>query len=82
MEHLHPTSRGAADDTISSSSVDEKYTTKNKNFTHSNCQYLQLSDNLFLAELGAIREFIQNRKTIRKFHEVLKDTLITIRFKC
>ena len=81
-EHLHPTSGGASDDTISSSSVDEKYINKNKNFFPSNCQYLQLSDNLFLAELGAIRKFIQNRKTIRKFHEVLKDTLITIRFKC
>ena len=74
--------KGASDDTIPSSSVDEKYITKNKNSIPSNCQYLQLSDNLFLAELSAIREFIPNRKTIRKFHKVLKDTLNTVRFKC
>ena len=39
-------------------------------------------DNSFLAELRAIREFIPNRNTIGKFHEVPKDTSVTIRFKC
>lgn len=74
-------SRGASDDTISSSSVDEKCVTKKKKIFPP-LAIVNTYDNSFLAELRAIREFIPNRNTIGKFHEVPKDTSITIRFKC
>ena len=74
-------SRGASDDTISSSSVDEKCVTKKKKIFPP-LAIVNTYDNSFLAELRAIREFIPNRNTIGKFHEVPKDTSVTIRFKC
>ena len=74
-------SRGASDDTISSSSVDEKYVTKKKKIFPP-LVIVNTYDNSFLAELRAIREFIPNRNAIGKFHEVPKDTSVTIRFKC